>query len=102
MGSSVIGRVKCWMRPEAHGEFTEMVEINNEGTFNATSLKMNLLMVFFQSSDLLMVRIQFSLCSIYNRLTIKLAGYRSRGENRELVYTSQQVNALLYLLVLAG
>ena len=55
MGSSVIGRVKCWMRPEAHGEFTEMVEINNGGTFNATSLKMNLLMVFFQSSDLLMV-----------------------------------------------
>ena len=55
MGSSVIGRVKCWMRPEAHGEFTEMVEINNEGTFNATSLKMNLLMIFFQSSDLLMV-----------------------------------------------
>jgi len=47
------------MRPEAHGEFTEMVEINN-GTFNATSLKMNLLMVFFQSSDLLMVWIQFS------------------------------------------
>ena len=33
MGSSVIGRVKCWMRPEAHGEFTEMVEINNGATF---------------------------------------------------------------------
>ena len=61
MGSSVIGRVKCWMRPEAHSEFTKMVEINNGGTFNATSLKMNLLMVFFQSSDLLMVWIQFSL-----------------------------------------
>ena len=61
MGSSVIGRVKCWMRPEAHGEFTEMIEINNGGTFNATSLKMNLLMVFFQSLDLLMVWIQFSL-----------------------------------------
>ena len=54
------------MRPEAlcctsfNGEFTGMVEINNGGTFNATSLKMNLLVVFFQSSDLLMVWIQFS------------------------------------------
>ena len=49
------------MRPEAlcctsfNGEFTGMVEISNGGTFNATSLKMNLLMVFFQSPDLLMV-----------------------------------------------
>ena len=44
------------MRPEAlcgtsfNGEFTGMVDI---GTFNATSLKMNLLMVFFQSPDLM-------------------------------------------------
>ena len=54
------------MRPEAlcctsfNGEFMGTVEINNGGTFNATSIKMNLSMVFFQSPDLLMVWIQFS------------------------------------------
>jgi len=73
----------CRMRPEAlcctsfNGEFTGTVEINNGGTFNATSIKMNLWMVFFQSPDLLMVWIL--LLPAGCELVTLLAGSSSRS-----------------------